>query len=107
MVVYACKREHAICTSDIGGQIYQCVYDEGQGICISVLNRRNRWTMQVAVKNCMPWLSACLDEGNNLHIAFQDLREILRIWSTRAAHGKNTVLQAKKPAKYNKHMHVT
>ena len=91
------------------GKYINVFYDEGQGICISVLNRRNRWTMpQVAVKNCMPWLSACLDEGNNLHIAFQDLRgDIAHMVHRGGAWQRNTVLQAKKPAKYDKHIHVT
>lgn len=91
------------------GKYINVFYDEGQGICISVLNRRNRWTMpQVAAKNCLPWVSACLDEGNSLHIAYQDLRgDIVHMAHRSGIWQRKTVLQARKPAKYNKHIHIT
>lgn len=80
-----------------------------QGIYLSVLGRRNRWSpFQLIVKNCLPWFSTCLDEGDNIHIAYQDLRgDIVHLTHKDGSWSKNPVLRAKKPGKYNKHMHIT
>ncbi len=79
------------------------------GIYLSVLGRRNRWSpFQLIVKNCLPWFSTCLDEGDNIHIAYQDLRgDIIHLAHKNGSWSKNQVLKAKTPVKYNKHMHIT
>lgn len=91
------------------GKHINVFHDDEKGICVSVLNMRNRWTIpQTIVRSCLPWFSSCLDESDDLHLAFQDIRgDIVHMVHRNGSWQREMVLQAKRPAKYNKHIHMT
>lgn len=61
-----------------GGKVINFYYKENIGLCATILNKRNMWTEStVLAKDCQRSFSADIDNGDIVHILYQDSKSNL------------------------------
>jgi len=100
------QKQYILVTSR--GETLNLFYNNRLGICLSVLNRLNKWTTpQVIIKNSLPYFRACIDTHDNIHLLHQDSRgDIIYLVHKGSGWNRFPILTAKSPLDYDKNLYM-